>query len=56
MEVICSSEKLGDFPQTKLRYIPEDRTLHNHHCENLKSNKALFHMVSLSWLSIQDNQ
>jgi hypothetical protein len=27
-----------DFHQTIWHYIPEDRTLHNHHCENLKSN------------------
>jgi hypothetical protein len=26
-----------DFQQTTQRYIPEDRTLYNHLCENLKS-------------------
>jgi hypothetical protein len=25
-----------EFQRTTLRYIPEDRTLHNHLCENLK--------------------
>jgi hypothetical protein len=30
------------FHQTTRRYIPEDRTLHNHHCENLKSYKGKF--------------
>jgi hypothetical protein len=28
-----------DFQRTTRRYIPEDRTLHNHRCENLKSYK-----------------
>jgi hypothetical protein len=27
---------LSDFHQTTLYYIPEDSTLHNHCCENLK--------------------
>jgi hypothetical protein len=27
-----------DFQPTKLRYIIEDRILHNYRCENLKSN------------------
>jgi hypothetical protein len=26
-----------EFQQTTWRYIPENRTLHNHRCENLKS-------------------
>jgi hypothetical protein len=37
MEAICSSEMSVDFQQTTWRYIPEDSTLHNHCCENLKS-------------------
>jgi hypothetical protein len=37
MEAICPSETLVDFRRTTRRYIPEDGTLHNHHCENLKS-------------------
>jgi hypothetical protein len=32
-----SSETSVDFQQTTWRYIPEDRTLHNHRSENLKS-------------------
>jgi hypothetical protein len=32
-----SSEMLVDFQWTTRRYIPEDRTFHNHHCENLKT-------------------
>jgi hypothetical protein len=35
MEVIHSSETSVDFERTTLRYIPEDRTLHNH-SENLR--------------------
>jgi hypothetical protein len=30
-----------DIQRTTLRYIPEDSTLHNHRCENLKSNNAI---------------
>jgi hypothetical protein len=37
MEAICSSETSVDFQRTTQRYIPEDGTLHNHRCENLKS-------------------
>jgi hypothetical protein len=31
------SETSVDFPRTTRRYIPEDRTIHKHRCENLKS-------------------
>jgi hypothetical protein len=34
---MCSSETSVDFQLTTQRYIPEDNTLHNHHCKNLKS-------------------
>jgi hypothetical protein len=37
MEVTCSSETSVDTQRTTRRYIPEDGTLHNHRCENLKS-------------------
>jgi hypothetical protein len=33
---ICSSESSIDF-QLTTRHIPEDSTLHSHHCENLRS-------------------
>jgi hypothetical protein len=36
MEATCSSETSVDFQRTTRRYIPEDKTLHNHRCENLK--------------------
>jgi hypothetical protein len=37
MEVTCSSETSDDFQQITSHSIPEERTLHNHRCENLKS-------------------
>jgi hypothetical protein len=36
-EAICSSETSIDFKRATWCYIPEDSTLHNQHCENLKS-------------------
>jgi hypothetical protein len=39
MEATRSSKTLGDLQQTAWHYIPEGRTLHNHHCENLDSFK-----------------
>jgi hypothetical protein len=41
MEETCPSETLVDFQQTTQCYIPEDRSLHNHCCENLKSYKFM---------------
>jgi hypothetical protein len=40
MEAICSSETSVATQQTTGRHIPEDDTLHNHRCENLKSYTA----------------
>jgi hypothetical protein len=37
MGATCSSEMLVDFQRTTQREIPENRTLHNHCCEKLKS-------------------
>jgi hypothetical protein len=37
MEAICSSEMSVETQRTRRRHIPEDDTLHNHRCENLKS-------------------
>jgi hypothetical protein len=36
IEATCSSETSAGFQRTR-RYTPEDRTLYNHRCENLKS-------------------
>jgi hypothetical protein len=41
MEAICSSEKSVDTQRTTRQYIPEDGTLHNHRCENLKPYEHL---------------
>jgi hypothetical protein len=40
MEAMCSSETSVNFQQATWRFIPEDRTLHNHRSENLKSYKT----------------
>jgi hypothetical protein len=37
MKTICSFETSVDFQRTTRRYTPEDSTLHNQSCENLKS-------------------
>jgi hypothetical protein len=42
MEGICSSETSTNFQRATRRYNPEDSTLHNHRCENLKSCKQVF--------------
>jgi hypothetical protein len=36
MEAICCSETSVETQRTTRSHIPEDDTLHNHHCENLK--------------------
>jgi hypothetical protein len=41
MEAIRSSETSGVTQRTTRRHIPEDDTLHNHSCENLKSYKKI---------------
>jgi hypothetical protein len=40
MDTICSSETSVDSQRTTRRYIPEDGTLQNYRCENLKSYKT----------------
>jgi hypothetical protein len=43
MKVTCSSKTSFDFQQTTWHYVVEDRTLHNHLYENLKSyNTSVF--------------
>jgi hypothetical protein len=42
MKVIHSSETLVDLKWTTWGYILEDRTLHNHRCENLKSSISYY--------------
>jgi hypothetical protein len=40
-----------DFQRTTWCYIPEDSTLHNHHYENLKSNKVKFHFYATLYIA-----
>jgi hypothetical protein len=42
VEATCSSETSVGFQGTTRRYIPGDKTLNNHGCENLKSNISMF--------------
>jgi hypothetical protein len=42
MEATCSSEKSIWLQRTTWHYIPQDRSLHNHRCENLKSCNLKF--------------
>jgi hypothetical protein len=37
----CSSQSSVDIQRTTYRDVPEDRNLHNHRCENLKSCEVL---------------
>jgi hypothetical protein len=46
MEAICSSETSIKIQRTTRRHIPEDDTLHNHGCENLKSYNQIFLCLS----------
>jgi hypothetical protein len=41
MKATCSSEMSVDFQRTTCCYIPEDNTLHNHSCEDLKPYKTI---------------
>jgi hypothetical protein len=44
-QVIGSSETSVDTQRTTRHHIPEDDTLHNHRCENLKSYKVLLFYI-----------
>jgi uncharacterized metal-binding protein len=52
MEATCSSKTLGDFQWTTWRYIPQERTLHNRCCRNLKSYKVIVICNYLSWYAL----
>jgi hypothetical protein len=56
-EAICSSETSAETQQTTRRHNPDD-TLHNHHCQNLKSYRTSFNlsfgiMQAPGFLSVQ---
>jgi hypothetical protein len=42
MEAVRSSETLVKFCPSTRHYIPEDNTLHNQDCENVKTNACIF--------------
>jgi hypothetical protein len=46
MEVTCSSKTLVVFRRMAWHYIPQDRTLHNHCCENLRSYAVIFYFIN----------
>jgi hypothetical protein len=50
MEAIYFSETSVETRRTTRRHIPEDDTLHNHRCENLKSYKSLFNETFIKQL------
>ena len=49
MKVTCSSETSVDFQRIARSYIPEDKALHNHRGENLRS-VTFFSVVAKFWL------
>jgi hypothetical protein len=52
MLTTCSSETSVDFQRTTRRYIPEDRTLHNHRCENIRSYTVIAVFTSVRTLNL----
>jgi hypothetical protein len=48
MEVTCSSETSVNFQRITLHYILEDKILHDHRCENIKSYIKTYTLVKLS--------
>jgi hypothetical protein len=52
MQMTCSSETSVNFKRTTRRYIPENRTLHNHRCEYLKSYTVMCLVYFLAKLHI----
>jgi hypothetical protein len=55
VEPVCSSEMSVDPHQTTWCYIPEDRSLHNHHLKSLKScNHYLFMCVHCVYFSVRE--
>jgi hypothetical protein len=52
MGTICSSETLVDFQRTTWSYIPEDVTLHNHRCDDIKSYTMSICFAMLLWIRL----
>jgi hypothetical protein len=53
LEAICSSETSVEFQRTTQHYIPEDRTLHNNRCKDLKSYELKIDYISRTYATIQ---
>jgi hypothetical protein len=56
MEAIRSSETSIRFQQPTWCYIPEDSTLHNHRCENLKSYQVAIYSSEMLVSTYQTTQ
>jgi hypothetical protein len=54
MEAILSSKISVDFLRSTMPYILEDRTLHNHRCENSKS--YVVKKIAILYLGILDSR
>jgi hypothetical protein len=52
MDVTFPPKRLADFRRSTRRYIPEDRTVHNHRCENLKYHINLMFLLSFQIILI----
>jgi hypothetical protein len=50
MEVTCCFKTLADFQQTTQQYIPENRNLRNHCCENLKYYSLPFFPADIQFI------
>jgi hypothetical protein len=46
-EVIFEEYRLLGYDAVSRRHIPEDDTLHNHRCENLKSYEVIFVFIAV---------
>jgi hypothetical protein len=46
-QAMCSSETSVETQRTTRRHTPEDDTLHNHRCENLRSYMVLVYLTAL---------
>jgi hypothetical protein len=49
MEAICSSETSVVTQRTTRRHIPEDDTLYNHRCENIKSYTVVRSVIQVGF-------
>jgi hypothetical protein len=58
MEVTCSAEKSIYFQRAAMRYISEDRPLHNHRCDNSKFSRIMINIIhhyNSDWIFEENN-